>query len=369
MPLYYIKPIVWNTNGYQRPSGVRFTSGWPMEHGFAFEEWNNSRDLIITENNENFHFFHTGEFEKQPIDDYPEDIFVFMIASHDGRQDLVGVAGGATSLISNPEERKRLVGDEENRLLGTEAWQNDCWAIRNVQNCHGNDRVQFREFWNNSCRGIPNWKCPANLFLWLENPLTLDARNITGQNRLVTMYSRFQPISRRNALDILNSINQPNDADIIENLKARCSDELDVKTDIAQIQHDNTTNSTTKEALIQARKGQGRFRRDLMIIWNSSCAVTGCSVSKVLKASHIKPWRYSNNKQRLDPNNGLLLTANLDALFDSGLISFHDTGEMIISSQLLTRERRRLGIPQPLRIVPNAAQRRYLTYHRNARIP
>ena len=361
MPQYYIKPIVWNTKGYKNPSGVNFTSGWPKDHGFAFEEWNNSPDLIIGRNRE-FRVFHTnGEFGIQPIDDFPEDIFVFMIASHDGRQDLVGVAGGATSLISNKIERQRLVNEHN---LGSIEWQNDCWAIQNVQNCHENDQVQFHEFWNNSRRGIPNWKCPADLFLWLDNPLTLVPENITGKAKLVVMFGKFQEISRITALDILNQIHQPNDAYIIENLKARCSDEFDIKTDIAQIQYDNTTNSTTKEALIQARIGQGRFRRDLMRIWNNSCAVTECTVSKVLRASHIKPWRNSTNNQRLDLNNGLLLTANLDALFDSGLISFHDSGEMIVSQLISNEEREMLGIPQPLCETPNPKQCRYLVHHR-----
>jgi len=366
MPQYYIKPIVWNTKGYKNPSGVNFTSGWPKDHGFAFEEWNNSPDLIIGRNRE-FRVFHTnGEFGIQPIDDFPEDIFVFMIASHDGKQYLVGVAGGATSLISKPRERQRLV---DKHKLGSIIWQNNCWAIQNVQNCHGNDRVQFREFWNNSRRGIPNWKCPANLFLWLKDPLIFDAIKISGNQRLIGMYSSYQGIGRKTALDILNSINQPNDVDIIDNLKSRCTDELDKQTDITEIQKSDRYGETTKKTLIDARLGQGRFRADLMQIWNNSCAVTGCTVLKVLKASHIKPWRDSTNNQRLDPNNGLLLTANLDALFDSGLISFRNTGEMIISRQLPTMERRRLGIPQPLRMVPNAAQCRYLTHHRSTRIP
>ena len=138
----------------------------------------------------------------------------------------------------------------------------------------------------------------------------------------------------------------------------------DIASDIAEIQNDEAIEWTTKEALVNARLGQGKFRSDLMQIWNNSCAVTGCTVSKVLKASHIKPWRDSTNKQRLDPNNGLLLTANLDALFDSGLISFKVSGEMIVSEQLSTKERKFLGIPQSLRAKPNPAQSKYLAHHR-----
>lgn len=95
MSLYYINPIVWNTNGYQRPSGVNFTSGYPKEHGFGHEEWNNSPLLAIEEKGEKFRVFHTEGLGNELIDDYPEDIFLLMIASHDRGQYLVGVAGGA----------------------------------------------------------------------------------------------------------------------------------------------------------------------------------------------------------------------------------------------------------------------------------
>ena len=370
MSLYYIKPIVWNTNGYQKPSGVKFTSGYPKDHGFGHEEWNNSPLLAIEEDGEQFRVFHTEGLGKQPIDDYPEDIFLFMIAAHDGGQYLVGVAGGATGFFSDQKERERLV--REHRLggaRGRERWR-EAWAVQNVKECYGNDEAEFLRVWNDELHWTPNWKCPANLFLWLINPLLLDPEKISGKQRLIGMFAGFQKIDWATALSILNGIEQPNDAEIIENLKARCSaDGLDVSTDIRKIQNDPTIDSTTKESLIQARIGQGRFRRQLMQIWNNRCAVTECGVPQLLKASHIIPWRHANNKQRLDPNNGLLLIANLDALFDdansdSVLISFHDSGEMIISESVSDEERIRLGIPQPLRQPLNESQRKYLSYHR-----
>ena len=64
------------------------------------------------------------------------------------------------------------------------------------------------------------------------------------------------------------------------------------------------------------------------------CSVTGCQEIDVLKASHIKPWRFSTNAERLDPYNGLLLLPNFDALFDLGLISFKDSGEILPSKRL-----------------------------------
>lgn len=286
-----------------------------------------------------------------------------MIASHNGNQYLVGVAGGATSLHSDQHRkmREQLV----NRLAINARWQ-EAWAINNVQSCYRHDQNAFRKHWQTDVHWIPNWKCPAHLFLWLQEPHLLIPQDITGKNRLVTMYGRYQEISRKNALDILKSIdNLNNDTDILENLIHICStDELDAITDITQIENSNNLDKTTKESLIQARVGQGRFRQSLMNIWNS-CAVTGCSVPELLRASHIKPWRSSTNKERLDPNNGLLLESNFDALFDSGLISFEDNGAMLVSENLPETERERLRIPANLRISPNQYLCRYLDYHRN----
>jgi len=53
--------------------------------------------------------------------------------------------------------------------------------------------------------------------------------------------------------------------------------------------------------------------------------------------SHIKRWRNSNNSERLDVYYGLLLTANLDALFDRGLVSIADDGAILISSKVSSR--------------------------------
>src|SRR5690606_5811487 len=60
---------------------------------------------------------------------------------------------------------------------------------------------------------------------------------------------------------------------------------------------------TVRQQLVDARIGQGGFRRDLMAYWEGCCALTGCSVVEVLVASHIKPWAGSTNKERLDPFN------------------------------------------------------------------
>ena len=124
---------------------------------------------------------------------------------------------------------------------------------------------------------------------------------------------------------------------------------------------------TERDAVVKARLGQGRFRADLLAAWGGQCAVTGIGIPALLRASHIKPWRDSNNTERLDRHNGLLLVANLDAAFDAGLITFQDDGSMTASSMLGAHPEEALGIPPGgarLRRAPSPEQRAFLQYHR-----
>lgn len=121
---------------------------------------------------------------------------------------------------------------------------------------------------------------------------------------------------------------------------------------------------TTRTALMAARVGQGNFRQQLMRRWDSACAVSGCRISAMLRASHCKPWRDSDNGERLDPDNGLLLVANLDALFDAGWIAFDDAGAMLVTGSIPAAEQKALGLPAPLTRAPSVRLRRYLAYHR-----
>lgn len=91
---------------------------------------------------------------------------------------------------------------------------------------------------------------------------------------------------------------------------------------------------TERDALIKSRVGQGVFRKQLIEKYNSSCIITGINEKRLLIASHIKPWAVSTNEERLSSENGLLLSPTFDKLFDCGLITFADTGKIIISSQL-----------------------------------
>ena len=91
---------------------------------------------------------------------------------------------------------------------------------------------------------------------------------------------------------------------------------------------------TERDALIKTRVGQGPFRDALIQRWKS-CSVTGCGAIDLLIASHIKPWsKCLNSDERTGAANGLLLTPNLDKLFDRGFITFDQNFKILISPQL-----------------------------------
>lgn len=121
---------------------------------------------------------------------------------------------------------------------------------------------------------------------------------------------------------------------------------------------------TTRSALVNARLGQGRFRSQLMDAWDQACAATGCAIGALLRASHIKPWRDSTDEERLDPENGLLLTANLDALFDRGMITFEDDGLLVLTPAIGEDVAAELRLPERLRKPLSEKQRAYLADHR-----
>ncbi len=123
--------------------------------------------------------------------------------------------------------------------------------------------------------------------------------------------------------------------------------------------------STTKKALIDARRGQGKFRTDVLQLWDNRCAVTDSTTRDAIRASHIKPWSKSTDDERLNPSNGLPLVATLDALFDRGLISFQADGSMIVSPTLTADERQILGLNgESLLKSPSPQTIQFLAHHR-----
>jgi putative restriction endonuclease len=136
----------------------------------------------------------------------------------------------------------------------------------------------------------------------------------------------------------------------------------------ANIESDSGIPDTEREALIVARRGQGLFKQRVMEI-ETRCRITGVTNPIHLRASHCKPWRDSDNQERLNGENGLLLTPTIDHLFDRGFISFEDSGVLIVSPVAHVPSLNRMGV-ETNRIVNvgifTEGQKQFLDYHRES---
>jgi len=123
---------------------------------------------------------------------------------------------------------------------------------------------------------------------------------------------------------------------------------------------------TEKESLVRSRLGQGQFRTTVLAMFNDRCCVTGLSETRLLRASHIKPWRDSNNEERLDEFNGLLLAPHHDAVFDLGYTSFDSDGRIKLSPSVPATVFTTLGI-SVFEVIRDLRSEHlpYLEYHRN----
>jgi hypothetical protein len=133
-----------------------------------------------------------------------------------------------------------------------------------------------------------------------------------------------------------------------------------------RIEIDPVLDSTEREALILSRRGQGLFRSRVQTR-ETQCRITGVSRPEHLRASHCKPWRDSSNAERLDGENGLLLTPSIDHLFDRGFISFRDDGRLLVSGVAHAESLRRMGVPEEgfQTGTFGERQRPYLEFHRD----
>ena len=133
------------------------------------------------------------------------------------------------------------------------------------------------------------------------------------------------------------------------------------------IRADITIPETERLALVKARIGQGQYRQNLMAI-ETRCRITGVLDPRLLRASHIKPWRScATNAERLDGNNGLLLSPTADHLFDRGYLSFTDAGGLMLSPLLDAADFERLGLSTAASATVGSfslEQGAFLEYHR-----
>ncbi len=133
---------------------------------------------------------------------------------------------------------------------------------------------------------------------------------------------------------------------------------------VKQVLLDSMIGETTKQAIVMARRGQGLFRSRVAQI-ERRCRLTGVSNPEYLRASHVKPWR---DEERLDGENGFLLTPDADLLFDRGFISFKGNGDVLVSPIADRNSMDQMGIVGNMLENVGAfsqKQRQYLEFHRD----
>lgn len=107
--------------------------------------------------------------------------------------------------------------------------------------------------------------------------------------------------------------------------------------------------NTTASAFVEQRRGQVFFRKSVMANYQNRCCITGIAEQGLLVASHIIPWK-DDIANRLNPENGLALSATFDKAFDKGLLTINRGLKVKISKVLLSH--------------PNSETRRYFEpYH------
>lgn len=134
--------------------------------------------------------------------------------------------------------------------------------------------------------------------------------------------------------------------------------------------HDDVPTGEDRTVITTTRVGQRFFRNAVLAAYNECCCITGLSVPPLLVASHIIPWR-CDKSNRMNPRNGLLLSALHDKAFDNGLITVDDDMTVRVSNQYTRspdpyfsqsiQHYHGCGIRLPEKFTPDPD---FLTYHR-----
>ena len=173
-------------------------------------------------------------------------------------------------------------------------------------------------------------RTPSSVAMKLSNLASLDPV-ITGSGR----------VGLKGASDLDRKVWDAFSADTkswMPEIESRLNGLLDAKVRTDPLEHsisDISPDYTGEEQLVETRqrRGQGLFREAVLSAYQSRCCVTDISDARLLVASHIKPWAI-DQANRLNPHNGLCLSALIDRAFDQGLVTVSADFRLVISSEL-----------------------------------
>lgn len=96
-----------------------------------------------------------------------------------------------------------------------------------------------------------------------------------------------------------------------------------------------------KESLVKVRVNQSFFRSTVLASYENKCCITGINISDFLVASHIVPWS-KDEKNRLNPRNGLCLNNIHDKAFDKGYLTIDDNYRIKLSKQIIDSQKQEI---------------------------
>lgn len=103
-------------------------------------------------------------------------------------------------------------------------------------------------------------------------------------------------------------------------------------------EHELPQEGKTREQLVKVRVNQSFFRSSILASYNNTCCITGIQHPELLIAGHIKPWSF-DEKNRLNPQNGIAINALHDKAFETGLITITTDYKIKVSSILLKQKK------------------------------
>ena len=256
----------------------------------------------------------------------------------DGHIKAVGLAVGSAYESPKPEEFGRAGS----------VWADLGWRVD----------VEFRELPRD------NWIRPKDLIdqLWPLRPAKYSPIQANGHG--ITAY--LFEVSEAFAHVILSQVDSAIERSLAQELLRHDLDLRKIGEDrLEEFLKQAPLDVTERQALVAARRGQGRFREGVMLI-EPECRFTGVSNPELLIASHIRPWSLcQTNEDRLNPFNGLMLTPTYDRLFDKGLISFSPESRLLISPHLVRDDIAKIRMDPNIQVEPFRDQQlRFLGYHR-----
>ncbi len=283
MKAIILKPVVWNSENYTKPSGHKATSGFAQKYGYGHEEWNNSRKNIWR----NQRVFHSESPDKLLNYSKTGELGIILIASFDKVQYALGIA---TNVYHNSKVEMKLIAEELN-VFGRHL---DLWEINTVKNSFNQNKKEFLKHWEKQHEWI-RWRCPQENYHWFENPIPLNPKELTGKEKVISMHGSYQTITPYMAIEIIHKY-LPHEN---ESYKWLTEGEFDEKL-LINIPNNKKKSAQTLRKEYKIKKGN-KTSQDMFEYWVEGKRTVN-PLHTILQAKYVAFLKKSNYKPIEDKN-------------------------------------------------------------------